>query len=70
MFRRLQFESLQQGLAVFALFASVTLFLYFIYRMLRMKKERARELANLPLEEEEDNPELSHHEKGNSERKE
>ncbi len=66
MFRRLQFESLQQGLAVFALFASFTLFLYFIYRMLRMKKERAEHLANLPLEEMEDNPELSQNEKGNA----
>jgi cbb3-type cytochrome oxidase subunit 3 len=68
MFRRLQFESLQQELAVLALFASFSLFLYFIYRMLRMKKEQAEHLANLPLEEAEDNPQLSQNEKRNAEK--
>lgn len=51
MFRRLQFESLQDWLAIIALLVSFCLFMYFLYRVLRMRRKDIDRLSNLPLEE-------------------
>ena len=51
MFRRLQFDSLQDWLAIIALLVSFSLFIYFLYRVLRMRKKDIDRLSNLPLED-------------------
>jgi len=59
MFRRLQFDSLQDWLAIIALLVSFSLFIYFLYRVLRMRKKDIERLSNLPLEEDSQKKEKS-----------
>lgn len=67
MFRRLQFDSLQDWLAIFALLASFSLFVYMIYRVIRMKKKDIDPIAKLPLEEEKRTESKTHERKNGKE---
>jgi cbb3-type cytochrome oxidase subunit 3 len=62
MFQRLQLPEIQNALAAFALVASFGIFIYFLYRILRMKKSRRDYLSHLPLDDDESE---SRHTEGN-----
>ncbi len=51
MFKRIQYAEWQEILPVLAFCISFLLFLLIVVRALRMRKERARRMANLPLDD-------------------
>lgn len=52
MFKRIQYAEWQEILPILAFCISFLLFLLIIIRAIRMRKERAEKMANLPLAEE------------------
>ncbi|MEM0967224.1 MAG: hypothetical protein AAGJ81_13850 [Verrucomicrobiota bacterium] len=52
MFKRIQYAEWQEILPILAFLISFLLFLVIVLRAVRMRKEKAEVMANLPLEEE------------------
>lgn len=52
MFKRIQYAEWQDILPILAFCISFLLFLLIVIRALRMRKDRAKEMAELPLSEE------------------
>ncbi len=63
MFKRIQYAEWQDILPILAFCISFLLFLLIVIRAIRMRKERAEKMANLPLAEETKTENSKNHER-------